>query len=50
MDLSVNVTFHALVPLSAWSWNDHHSLMTIRFGDPKLSGWNKDGGTLYMKR
>jgi hypothetical protein len=49
LDSSVNVTFHAVVPLSAWSWNDN-SLMTVRFGDPKLSGWNKDGGALLMKR
>ena len=49
LDSSLSVTFHAIVPLSAWNWNDN-SLMTIRFGDPKLSGWNKDGGALLMKQ
>ena len=46
---SVNVTFHVLAQLSAWNWSDD-SLMTIRFGDPRLGGWNKEAGTLVMKK
>lgn len=46
---SVNVTFHVLVHLSAWNWNDD-SLMTIRFGDPRLGGWDKEAGALIIKR
>ena len=46
---SVNVTFHVLVQLSAWNWNDD-SLMSIRFGDPRLGGWDKEAGALVIKR
>ena len=46
---NVSVTFHVLVQLSAWNWDDK-SFMTIRFGDPRLGGWDNDTGILDIKR
>ena len=46
---SLNITFHVMVQMSAWSWSND-SQMTIRFGNPELGGWVKNAGELAVKR
>ena len=46
---SVDVTFHTMIQISAWNWNDG-CMMTIRFGDPRLGNWANDTKQLSLKR
>ena len=38
LSTSLEVTFHVLVDLNAWNW-DENSTLSIRFGDPNIGGW-----------
>ena len=45
---SIAVTFHALVPLAAWEWDDR-SKMHIRFGLIELGDWKYNCGDFQMR-
>ena len=46
---SIAVTFHAVVPLPFWEWEESTSRMHIRFDDYKLGLW-KDCGKMVKHR
>ena len=39
-DSSIAVTFHALVPLKAWGWDQNTPTLNICFGHKDLGNWN----------
>ena len=46
---SIAITFHVVVPLPFWEWEDSISSMHIRFGDDRLGNW-KDCGEFTKYR
>ena len=45
---SVAVTFHVIVPLHHWLWDQSTSIY-LRFGDSRLGGWEQDVGVFEIK-
>ena len=43
LEKSITITFHVIVPLPFWEWEDSTSSMHIRFRDDRLGHW-KDCG------
>ena len=48
-DKSIAVTFHVIVPLEVWNW-DNKSSIRIRFGHRKLGNWMCDIGDFCPQR
>ena len=46
---AVTVTFHALLPMQLWKW-DERSEVYIRFGSDKLGLWECDCGPMQTVR
>ena len=46
---AVTVTFHALLPMQLWKW-DERSEVYIRFGSDKLGLWEYDCGPMQTVR
>ena len=46
---SMKITFHAILPLAHWEWDDK-SHMHIRFGHDKLGNWEVDCGKFLVAR
>ena len=44
---SCEITFHVIIPMEAWEW-DEHSCMHIRFGKP-LGDWKQDFGSFFPR-
>ena len=47
---SIAVTFHAIVPLPFWEWEDSNSHMHIRFGKYALGLWRYNCGEMTKQR
>lgn len=48
-DHAVAVTFHVIVPLDYWQW-DQSSHIYLRFGHTKLGSWKHDIGNFEIHK
>ena len=45
---TMKITFHAIVPLAYWEWDDD-SHIYVRFGHKTLGLWKEDCGNFQMR-
>ena len=46
---SIAVTFHVIVPLAFWEWEESTSRMHIQFGDYSLGLWKDCGDFIKLR-